>query len=450
MMFNRLQNKRNRGQTAMKFDVVIIGGGLAGLTCGIELQQQGKRCVIINNGQAAIDFASGSMDLLSRLPSGENVVDFAQSYSDLATQLPQHPYCLLGKEQVLAKAKQFEQLSQSLGLGLEGEVQQNHWRVTPLGGLRASWLSPNSIPTLALVEQQFSHSHIAILGIEGYHDFQPHLLAENLIQNPQFAHCNVTTGYLSIPELDQLRKEGREFRSVNISQVLEHKLTFRDLVQEIKQAVAGASAVFLPACFGIENQEFFNNLKHETGLNLYELPTLPPSLLGIRQHKQLRYQFEALGGLMLNGDKATRAEIVDGKVQKIYTRLHPEDAIVGEYFVLASGSFFSNGLVASFERILEPVFEADIIRDENFQADQRFSWTHSRFSAPQPYHSAGVVINSDCQVQKCGQFMENLYAIGNVVGGYDGINLGCGSGVAIVTALTVAERIIGAKNGGVA
>ena len=110
----------------MKFDVVIIGGGLAGLTCGIELQQQGKRCVIINNGQAAIDFASGSMDLLSRLPSGENVVDFAQSYSDLATQLPQHPYCLLGKEQVLAKAKQFEQLSQSLGLGLEGELSLIH------------------------------------------------------------------------------------------------------------------------------------------------------------------------------------------------------------------------------------------------------------------------------------------------------------------------------------
>ena len=74
----------------MNFDVVIIGGGLAGLLCGIVLQEQGKHCAIINNGQAAIDFSSGSMDLLGTLPDGQNVRDFDRTFDTLKQLLPQH------------------------------------------------------------------------------------------------------------------------------------------------------------------------------------------------------------------------------------------------------------------------------------------------------------------------------------------------------------------------
>ena len=34
----------------MKFDTIIIGGGLAGLVAGICLWKEGKRCVIIYLG----------------------------------------------------------------------------------------------------------------------------------------------------------------------------------------------------------------------------------------------------------------------------------------------------------------------------------------------------------------------------------------------------------------
>ena len=425
----------------MNFDVAIIGGGLAGLTCGIALQQRGKRCVTINNGQAAIDFASGSLDLLSRMPDGSAVENINENLTALRTALPAHPYSLLGAEKVLAKAQDFERLANALNLDLIGSSEKNHWRVTGLGSLRGAWLSPNSVLTVQ-GNETFPHKRIAVLGIEGYHDFQPQLLAANLVLNPQFAHCEVTSGFLNIPQLDELRQNAREFRSVNIAQLLEHKLAFNDLVSEIIESAQGANAVLLPACFGLENQEFMNALRDATKLALFELPTLPPSLLGMRQRIQLRRKFESLGGLMINGDSALNAHFEGDRVHCIKTRLLEDEEIIADNFVLAAGSFFSKGLVSEFDKIYEPVFESDIIGVEGFNDKDRFSWTNHRFANPQPYQSAGVAINEHCQVQKCGQFLANLYATGNVIGGFNALELGCGSGVAVVTALAVADEIL--------
>ncbi|MDU3897788.1 MAG: FAD-dependent oxidoreductase, partial [Enterobacter sp.] len=116
----------------MKFDTVIVGGGLAGLLCGLKLTQRGLRCAIVTRGQSALHFSSGSLDLLGAL-----------SFADLP---PEHPYRLTGAENMARFACETEHLLTACGARMQGDAEQNHQRVTPLGTLRAAWLSPEEVP----------------------------------------------------------------------------------------------------------------------------------------------------------------------------------------------------------------------------------------------------------------------------------------------------------------
>ena len=75
----------------MKFDTIIIGGGLAGLTAGIELSRKGQKCLIVSSGQSALHFFSGSLELCSLADN---------PFEAIATLGAEHPYSKIGLENV--------------------------------------------------------------------------------------------------------------------------------------------------------------------------------------------------------------------------------------------------------------------------------------------------------------------------------------------------------------
>lgn len=78
----------------MKFDYIIIGGGLCGLSAGIRLAEQGKKTAIVSSGQSALHFCAGSFGLLGK--NGDKTV--LNPLEELDRLPEKHPYRLMGKD----------------------------------------------------------------------------------------------------------------------------------------------------------------------------------------------------------------------------------------------------------------------------------------------------------------------------------------------------------------
>ncbi|MDD6607027.1 MAG: FAD-binding protein, partial [Paraprevotella sp.] len=101
----------------MKFDNIIIGGGLSGLLCGIALAREGRHVAVIAAGQSTLHFSSGSFDILGYEPEGKVVTN---PFDALHTLPAEHPYHLVGLENVPLLASQALRIFTECGLKGQG------------------------------------------------------------------------------------------------------------------------------------------------------------------------------------------------------------------------------------------------------------------------------------------------------------------------------------------
>lgn len=423
----------------MRFDVVIIGGGLAGLAAGLRLQGQGLACALINAGQSAMHFSSGAFDFLNFMPDGAPVAKPVEALEQLAALEPEHPYSRMGAERTIELALAAEALLAEWGAPMTGSLARgNHCRITPLGGLHPAWLSSPDLLTSEWGEN-LPWKKILLVNIEGFLDFYPEIMAE------QLSALGVASEflYLTTPELEILRQNPSEFRSVNIARVLDQPDNLAAFAARLGGPAASCDALLMPACIGLNDFALLEKVRRAAGKPVRLAPTLPPSLLGARLSRQLASRFSALGGLYMPGDRAVGYALQKGRIARVFTQNHEDIPLEAESFILATGGFFSQGLRSDAQVVREPVFNLDL-----FEIPQdRDDWTAQSVFAPQPYARFGVRSDAAMRVYMGGRPAPNLYAAGMVLGGYDAVRLGCGAGVALTTALAAAESILQGRAG---
>ncbi|WP_372755590.1 anaerobic glycerol-3-phosphate dehydrogenase subunit GlpB [Labilibaculum sp.] len=412
----------------MKFDNIIIGGGLSGLTCGIKLAEQGRKCAIISSGQSAIHFFSGSYDLLGKA-NGKEVKNPLDGMKTLAKN---HPYQRVGLENVARLVEEAPQLLKRAGLNFSGKANQNHFVLTPMGIMKPTWLTIEDF-TCFDHKDSFPWEKAVILNFSGFLDFHTLFIKDGLTK----FDIDAQVKNFAMKEFEAIRRNPSEMRSTNIAKVFDQGKALEEFVQKVNELSQGFDVVILPAVFGLFNKEVASELKLKINKSVVLVPAIPPSVPGIRSQILLRKRFEELGGTYFLGDNVEEGCIENQKLVSIQTNNHGDIKLKADQFILASGSFYSKGVVAARDKLYEPIFGLDIDGDVDSS-----KWLDEKFFEDQPYMHYGVKTDNKFRALLKGQPIENLYVAGSVLGGANALKEGSGAGISLLTSLHVAGQLL--------
>ncbi len=408
----------------MKFDTIIIGGGLSGMACAIAQAQKGKRVAVIAAGESSLHFHSGSFDLLG-FQQGQPVAD---PLAAIAALPESHPYHRLHDVDTLAD--QARQLLTGAGIHTKGDNHHNHFRLSPIGKLLPTWLTMEDMFTVDSVEE-LKGKKIGLVNIVGFLDFAVPYLTDAL----RDLGAEVTVRSFTTPLLENARRSPSEMRATNIAKYLDDDNHVKEVAERLTSITPRyCDLLLLPAILGIANDRVVKLLKDNVKAPLSFVATIPPSVPGTRVQTLLRRRFQQLGGTLLPNDTVKGGGFNGNHLAYVVTEHLADTRLEANDFVLATGSFLGGGLSSDYYGVRESVFGLDV---ELNGAASRTDWTAEKLFDKQPYESFGVKTDDQLRVYKDGKTVDNLYAIGSILSGNDPQHQADATGVDLLTALAV-------------
>lgn len=414
-------------------DVIVIGGGLAGLTAAWQASCRGKKVRLITKGWGTPFWSTGCIDVLGYdVISGDLYHAPLIGIEKIQHSHPTHPYARLGVKWIESALDAIKHIGDLNGYPLTGCLEGNLLLPTALGTTRPTCIAPETM----VAGDLRSPEPLLIVGFSGYQDFFPGLIAENLCAQG-FTAREVT---LTLPTM----QNQRYFNAITLARLFETDSFRMEVIEHLRSHLGDEPRIGFPAVLGMEkSSETVAILEHELNRRIFEIAGLPPSVPGMRLQNILHNAVKASGGQVFPGMEVLSAEIEGQRIITVRSEAAARTLLhKAEKYVLATGGILGGGFVSDVSgQVIEPIFRLTVFeahtQGESFQSD---------FLDPNGHPLFNVGLKTDDSLHLAAQdgslIFENLYVCGAALDGGQYIQEKSYEGVALATGFFLGKEVL--------
>jgi glycerol-3-phosphate dehydrogenase subunit B len=408
----------------LHYDAVVIGAGTAGLVAGARLAEGGARVCVLAKGVGSTHLAPGTIDVLGYDP--DRVVSPNGVMGEFIAGHPDHPYAALGTDAVGEAVRWFSERVASgplSGYRYVGDLDRNYLLPTAVGALRPSAVIPETMAAGDSVDLE----RVCVVGTRTLRDFHAALCAANL--NRAGVAARAVEAEIDADRADQ--------NSLGLAHRFDDPSWRAAFAGRLALKLQADERVGLPAVLGIRDPHaVWSDLEHRLGRRVFEIPTLPPSVPGMRLYEILRVALRRAGGRLVLGAEVVGADRDGSRVNAVVTHAAGHDArYAASWFVLAAGGFNSGAIEldshwATHDQVLGlPLRGVPGAGEPRFVAD---------YLAEQPMSRVGVAVDAELRAEGA----ENVLVAGAALPGAVPWREGSGEGIALASGSRAADLVL--------